>query len=343
MSLSYINSNKLQHHLDSLHKWSKGELIPPITVEIQPSAACNHRCYYCMSKEVQGPITMTEEQIRIAVSRLCLLGVKGLIISGGGEPLVCQHTMKAIETAHAIGMDVGLITNGVLLDYDKRRVVLDKCTWIRFSIDAASTYAYTLIRGRDDLREVQDNIHTLLEMRRRRDSKTTIGVQMVVNDYNHGEIKAFYDYWVKTDVDYIQLRPIELRSSDAITFQKEVFQFISEYPFCSTPNSPKLILSDRYKMDVSKIRKYPCLGHQFIGAVDVKGDMYLCCHLIGKASACYGNVFNEEDWVGEEWKIRRKKAFESIDYDDCPFLCRGAGINSYLNRLKEGFVHENFL
>ncbi len=334
----FINSNKLQNHLKVLNYWREGKIVHPITVEIHPAGGCNHRCYYCSAAQYHNTKTMTKKQLKITIDRLRWMGVKGLIYSGGGEPLVNKFTSESILYAVDSGLEIGFITNGALINKEIAEILLKKCVWIRVSFDAAKRKTFMKIRGVDDYDKVLRNIKLLLKTKKRLNVKTIIGVQAVINKYNVKEIVDFYNLWhgdLKM-IDYIQIRPMEL-TKKALPYAKETMTQLRSLP----KNDCRLIISDKFK--IATMKKYPCLGYQFIGAVDVDGDMYLCCHTIGYEYARYGNVFKDEDWKRNRWARRRRKAFENIDYKNCPYSCRGSGINCYLNRIKDLHPHLNFL
>ena len=44
-----FNAHKILNHFDKLQKIAAGQTVFPITVEIDPSNRCNHRCQWCVS------------------------------------------------------------------------------------------------------------------------------------------------------------------------------------------------------------------------------------------------------------------------------------------------------
>jgi len=69
-------------------------------------------------------------------------GVKAVTFSGGGEPLMNRDTETAIVHARAIGLDVGLITNGqYMAPGGLADVIVGHCTWVRVSLSATTPKA----------------------------------------------------------------------------------------------------------------------------------------------------------------------------------------------------------
>jgi len=60
-----------------------------------------------------------------------LVGTKAVTITGGGEPLCHPNIDKIIRLFFDAGIEVGLVTNGLLLN--RIRSVIDLLTWVRIS------------------------------------------------------------------------------------------------------------------------------------------------------------------------------------------------------------------
>ncbi len=138
--------SKLSWHQDALYDLSQGK-AHPITAHIMCTDVCNYKCAFCSVGERAGDV-LAFPKIMKFVQDLKALGLKSVIISGGGNPILykCPETgakfADLIDYLHDIGLEIGLITNGIKLkDYDGRRSYpqlppeqLDKLTWIRISL-----------------------------------------------------------------------------------------------------------------------------------------------------------------------------------------------------------------
>jgi MoaA/NifB/PqqE/SkfB family radical SAM enzyme len=72
-------------------------------------------------------------------------GVKGVILIGGGEPLVHRSIGRVITTLSDGGVQLGMVTNGTLIDRHLD-VLADRMSWIRVSVDAATRNVYDRFR-----------------------------------------------------------------------------------------------------------------------------------------------------------------------------------------------------
>lgn len=138
--------SKLLWHQDALADLSKKK-AHPVTCHILPQNTCNMKCGFCSVGERPDNV-LTRHQIETYLDQLVPLGLKSVIISGGGNPIlwVCPETKSRfpdlIDLVHDRGLQIGLITNGVKMkDFDGRMSYpmlppeqLDKITWLRISL-----------------------------------------------------------------------------------------------------------------------------------------------------------------------------------------------------------------
>lgn len=92
-------------------------------------------------------------------------GVGAVCIAGGGEPLINPHTGKFIDRLVENGVEVGVVTNGTLID--KFIEPLSKCTWVGVSVDAGNPQTYDKYkRGKSlqaSFKPVIENISKLVQ------------------------------------------------------------------------------------------------------------------------------------------------------------------------------------
>jgi len=131
-NVKQFRGNKIFQHMDRLGEWQRGSKPIPIVAEIDPTNVCNLKCPYCSFSAVHGNGHLEQDVLLRVIEELAALGVRGVTFTGGGEPLCSTATMAAVSRAKEAGMDVGFITNGVLLTRDHGRVILDNCKMTGF-------------------------------------------------------------------------------------------------------------------------------------------------------------------------------------------------------------------
>ena len=133
--------HKLVHHPEHIAKIQRGDVVGPIHISIWPATRCQLKCAYCCFKNREGetadaPLDLPLQSFKIAVDTLCKYGLKAMEFSGGGEPMMWAHLEDGIKYAHGAGINLSLITNGLLLpNIDPE--VLRLLKWVRVSIQSA--------------------------------------------------------------------------------------------------------------------------------------------------------------------------------------------------------------
>ena len=130
---------KLLHHKSALCDLRAAK-NHPIVLHIMPTEVCNLRCVFCSvaqrGKEDKLFQDLTMEQIRFVISKLQPMGLKAVILSGGGEPTLYKPINELIAHLHAVGMEIGLITNGIPLAKKVSPENLARLSWVRISANA---------------------------------------------------------------------------------------------------------------------------------------------------------------------------------------------------------------
>jgi len=340
----FITSDKINYYPSKLAVWELGllEQIIPVTIEMHPSNICNNKCYYCFAeKQKDGRLMKFDDALKI-IDKLSSIGVKGLILSGGGEPTLHPNIIGIINYASTKGLRVGLITNAVKLSQDLMREIIVNCDWVRVSLDSVCPSTYKKIRGTDSCSIVLKNLQELVKLKKELKSHCTIGTQSVVSEKNKEDL---YDTALMLNdigVDYYQMRPLENE-----TYSREFYDIIENTmnQIVDACFEMKIIISGKWKIINPNLneedRGYTaCHAFPFIGAITVDGKIYICCHHVGIEKYCYGNM------VTDNWSEISKKRIiiaKNIDLKYCPKACRGNQINCRLEGLKRGVEHQSFL
>jgi MoaA/NifB/PqqE/SkfB family radical SAM enzyme len=112
----------------------------PIVLHIMPTEVCNLRCVFCSvaQRGENGKLfpDLQMSQIERVVRNFKKMGLKAVILSGGGEPTIYPHINKLLEFLHGEKLEIGLITNGVALAKNIKPKNLKYLAWIRISINS---------------------------------------------------------------------------------------------------------------------------------------------------------------------------------------------------------------
>lgn len=141
------DASKFFWHQDVMEALQRGE-GKPIVAHVMPTDVCDKTCGFC-SVQRREKDALTFRQIKTFLDQLVPLGLKAVIVSGGGNPVLakCRETgggfNELIDMIHGMGLAVGLITNGLKMKtypcgrrswLTVKPETLDKLTWVRISM-----------------------------------------------------------------------------------------------------------------------------------------------------------------------------------------------------------------
>lgn len=119
---------KLCAHLELVESLNQG-IIKPIHAQLIPTNRCNFNCSFCSCGKRDKNTELPLSEIKGIITSLSELGCKAVTITGGGEPLMHPHINEIIHTLYNYDIEVGLVTNGMLLESLESAPV----TWCRIS------------------------------------------------------------------------------------------------------------------------------------------------------------------------------------------------------------------
>lgn len=189
---------KFWHHPAALEGLRDGHPQPVVT-HLMPTDLCQHSCAFCSVQTREGNVLKLEEMTGY-LDQLVPLGLKAVIISGGGNPILYKKGgadfNDLVDRVHERGLEIGVITNGMpLANYGGRASfkavkpeTLDKLKWLRISMSGL------------DHKENQVYVPDIDR------SKTTLGFSYVYHDIytvpqepNHGKVSTQEDLALYSD------------------------------------------------------------------------------------------------------------------------------------------------
>lgn len=347
-----IDSHKLIYHPDRVARWLNGENIYPIEIEISPSGTCNHRCVFCAVDYIgYQPKFLEKDVILRDIFHMSKNGLKSVICSGEGEPLLNKNMPDIANMIKSYGVDVAMSSNGTLFTKEIASECLGAFTWIRFSISSLEENSYNSIqRGRPgDLERVKDNLYEAVKLRRTKHLKTTLGVQCLLLPGNIHQLSEMARQLKEIGVDYLTVKPysqhlhsenrFDVDYDNLLGVESEIKKYEdADFKIYFRANAMK-------KMHHKKGYKI-CWGLPFMTHIDASGNVWPCVAHIGNTELCYGNIYDEpfdKIWNGER-RSEVVKRLEEFDVDkECREACRLDEMNKYLNELKHPNGHVNFI
>ncbi len=349
---------KLLWHTENLSAVLSGEPFAAraITAELDLTLECSYDCSCCTygssrrrTADQAGARSMSREVIAVVLRRLADGGVRGVIITGGGEPLQNPEAPFALQTARQLGLRAGLFTNGSLLVPDlAERILAARPQFIRISANAVTPEVYTRFHGLDDERwahVVWDNIRFLAE--RTRHSEVNFGLGVVVNRINVDDLLPLFERALEVASRggrlYVAVRPVVnysgraqitpdvvARAKKACVVGRRLAEGTGLNVFVAAEYLDEVAAAGQ--RDLPPPSQTHCVGHSWMVSVGWNADVYLCSEGKYDPRNRLGNLL--EQTLDEIWGSALR---QQVIHGCCqrPPVCKARRLTSRIERLME--------
>ncbi|NIM12473.1 MAG: radical SAM protein [Candidatus Aminicenantes bacterium] len=228
-----FNPMKYLLHWDKIKKIIKRNQVGfPSLVEIWPSMVCNHRCDWCRTRlkrlDYRKRPFIDTDALRILADDLKQEQVD-VLISGGGEPLLHPDIHEFMAHLWETSGNIGIFTNGTrpknfkFWEYFLQRK--DKYSFVRISFNGHDPETYRAIHYGESNNaknkkfklpgyiEAKKTVQDILGMR---PDKCTIALGSTVHSVWIDTIEDQVKHAEQLGVDFIQIRPELMESSDEV-------------------------------------------------------------------------------------------------------------------------------
>ena len=330
-----FNSDKgltYYNHYKQIMAWMDGNnhLPPPIEVNLDPMAHCNLSCSFCIvqrylkhNREEIGDMTRlpTDYMYRL-VDFLHEWGVKGLCISGGGEPTLHGGVWGLPRYANSKGMKVSIFTNATTLDDPKVEDLL-WCQWIALSVDAGTRETYKKVKGKDWFDKITHNIKILANTRSRKHYNANLCYKFLIVPENMGEIHRACKLAKELGVQDFHARPADLERKDMGCSPNLDTELITEeFEKCHEEETEDFhVYTVTHKFDENFHVKHDftrCLATPIMLPILTDGNGYLCPDKKMEAKFRLGSAYPDPksilDWWGSD---KHRELVKSVNIDNC--------------------------
>lgn len=353
-----VMPHKLFHHLGPLSSWKKGEYFPPLQVELGPTYRCNQKCLWCYTTYLRERKHLELDRgIFIKIMKdLSEAGVASCCLQGCGEPFMNPYTPEAIVSGERCGLDMAVITNGVLFTKERALECLPHLKWMRFSALEVDAKMYAKVHGCSEAQysRLLKNIQAATSIKSGIDNPELIlSTMMVVLEYNWETIPEVTRIARELGLDYIMIRTASSSTHNKVKWEpdlhkkhQETIERAMEY------DGENFLVSIRWDVFEGENRgPFPkgfqkCFGIEFETMIDSDACLYPCLHFWGSDDYKIGNL--RENTFEEIWRSdKRNKVFQKLwdehDLNQCHQICKQSYINEALWELKDKPLHVNFL
>jgi MoaA/NifB/PqqE/SkfB family radical SAM enzyme len=203
-----FETTKLLYHTKSILQWLQGGLRVPVTLELDPTLVCNDRCPRCVHAFAHSHRFLSLAQVHRILDEAASLGVRGLTLSGGGEPLCHPNIHQLLTAIQRAPFSAGLITNGGLIRGPAlANAIVHAFDWVRVSLDAATEPQFRSVRGIRGLDRRIEALRQLEAARRAAGSRCELGVSFLTSADVKADILPAVAIVRDLGFDYIQFKP----------------------------------------------------------------------------------------------------------------------------------------
>lgn len=312
-----------------------------IVTELDLTNRCNHLCPGCCGVN-ENNAQLSKEQITQIIENLADVDNQGVILSGGGEPLISPYFTYTVELIRRNGMKVGLNSNGSIMNDEIGKVIAKNCEYFRISLDAGSPEIFKLTHGMNEkaFNTTIENIKKFQQIREEVGSNTSFGIGFLTSKDTACDLEKFVVLAKECKVDFAQFRPFTGEGFELYDASEKIIELQEKY---NTSNFKVLASMHKYS-NVQEPRNYnKCRGMYFSTVVTADSKMYSCIHYRQKPNYLCGEITSDctiEDILRSS---KMRSVFEKIDCSKCPELCRNDVFNRTLETLSLDVNNSEFL
>ena len=330
----------------------------PWVIELDPTTACNLACHGCISASLLNQGGFKREKIKELAKEFVEIGVKAVVLIGGGEPMAHPEFGTLVDYFHENDIHVGVTSNGTLID--KYAHSLSHHTkWVRISVDAGCEEVFQQYRphssGKSQFNKVISGMRKLAESRttklgysflvlekldsdKLRDEKGKNFVETNATDIHKAaklakdigcdyfEVKPSFDpFHFLNDTSNIMAGIIKAELEKCAPLVDEKFKIISPYTLDRTLDGEKIQEKNYSKCLTANMR-----------TVLTPSGAYVCPYHRGNKNLQIGDPNTEtlkEIWYGKT----RREIMEKLDPSKhCQFHCIRHSTNLALEEIESG-------
>jgi radical SAM protein with 4Fe4S-binding SPASM domain len=360
MNENPYSNTKLSAYPDVVDKLREGTWEGMLTVHLMPQNLCNQSCEFCSyrmdgnknSQHIDYSKSLPQESLAQIFEDMARLGVKGVEVTGGGEPLAYPFIEKIFDLAITHDIRTALVTNGTLLQkHDVARIAYD-LSWARVSIDAAKAETYSSMRKcpESHFERAWTSVDLLRENATRADFK--LGVSFVLSNTNVGEVYAFVERAARSSADNVRL---------SSTFSDKHGSYFSDHDAMEEAIEQSIEAVKDFESDDFRIHnllptrahenEHPhqdydeCYTKDLLCVVEGAGKVYTCCTFTGTDKGLLGNVLEHPLGLQGVWKdtLEWRRAMKACEYCDVSCLYRERNLSMIEIVKGSSHLHSEFV
>ena len=338
MKLKNFNFNqKVQLQPDQIHQINSNLRPFPITIEIDLTNHCNHRCSFCVWGEhiSTDKSSLIKENLLECIVGMKKLGAKAITFTGGGEPMIHKNFYEILKRSNEIGFDCGLITNGSVITEKNAELLLKNLNWLRVSMSGGDKESYFKVQGKDHFELVCKNLNIIASAKKKLKSNTKLGLRMLITKENIHTLYNLAEIIKKIDgINYLQIAPDhdnddngvfwhgdlvkkEKNKSEKILKEKKIDFITSGFEILNTNNFER-----KNTLNIPS----RCFAHFYQVAIMADGNVAFCKNARFDKNFIIGNI--NINTIEEIWNSKKNQELEKwVKPSNCGLLCKNIRVN----------------
>jgi MoaA/NifB/PqqE/SkfB family radical SAM enzyme len=329
-----FNSMKVLLWREQLQAIADQDFMPPVIVDTDPSNRCNYNCIWCNAYEYMegSKFDISPDHLRRLADFYAEWGVKASCVAGGGEPLMNKGLLQFLLDLKERNIEIGVITNGFLLDSEYADVMAKTCRWVGVSVDAGTAETYNCVKGiklETAFDRVMGNIAVLAAKTRMTNSSCDVCFKYLLHPINALELYEAAKLAKGLGVRDFQMRPVgwdNIRKTEG----KGIDDFTPLLEKIDEQVEMALELEDedfhfygvRHKFRPDMKRKVGfkrCWALPLLLTFGADGNCHLCFDRRGDKNLIFCRHDPDPREVLKHWNTERhKKMLADIDVRKCP-------------------------
>jgi len=271
---------------------------------------------------------------------------KSCCVSGGGEPFMNSGTPALLERLHTNGIQIGVITNGSLLDDKKIDILAKTCRWVGISMDASTSETYNLIKGiKGDLfKRVCENLSKLSKRVGELGLENDICFKFLLSPENYKEIYNAACLAKELGVRDFHLRPVGYQNISKLTGKvltytpemlEEINEQIDEIFKLGTDYFRVFGVRHKFTPDFQPRNNFKrCWCIPMVPTFGADGNVHTCFDMRGREDLIMCKHFEIADFWNSD---KHKRMVKELDTKTCP-RCTFATYNEVVEQV---FLKDN--
>lgn len=224
-----LNSNKIMYcFAEKINDYIKGyNHFNPWSIEVHPTAKCNHRCIHCSYKERnEKRVSLDKKVMDDLIDSIINMKIKGVYFSGGGEPTIYPNLADYVKKLYKNGVEVALITNGTLLNETGIVDIANMFNYIAVSVPSCDNATFNKITGSnflDKVLSVPEDIKS-----KHGDNSPIIGSRIVVTNLIYKEVENILETIRERKFDYALFKVVRDYEDRGLGLDKEAEKYLKD-------------------------------------------------------------------------------------------------------------------